>query len=457
MKKIYALLIAATILLTACQPTPEENVVINKGDDNLEQIIASNPVPEIEYIAPETWQDNLKKENVTINIDAIINVPEVTRFPVVGVDYIQFDKSYVDKAIEVFFGEAPPLEYTKRTKEYLENYILQEKERLATIENDPEYQKGDKAQLEEKIKDLQEEYQTAPSQETSNIIVDDTSLKEIEQGMSRITLSANLGDKGFATLDIWNVTSTKNSQLAFSSYPDEVTDIKTKSLGDNTPNGVSISIVDAIDIAENALKEMGVDDMTLTKTSLASLLTTKTEDVDTRSDNEAYMLTYEKSFGGIVVTNYQSKMLIDETSDGESNTEQYAPRLISEQINIMIDDSGIISFIWKNPTISTEIISENVAIKELNNIKEIFKQHIFYHQWYGDSDGRLDIYIERVELSYFLQPVRNSIDVYRAIPVWDFIGVRSKNGKEPTRNSFENTFLTINAIDGSIIDRSLGY
>ena len=45
---------------------------------------------------------------------------------------------------------------------------------------------------------------------------------------------------------------------------------------------------------------------------------------------------------------------------------------------------------------------------------------------------------------------------YMYVPVWDFIGTW-KTDYYATEPGKEFTFLTINAIDGSIIDRGLGY
>ena len=43
------------------------------------------------------------------------------------------------------------------------------------------------------------------------------------------------------------------------------------------------------------------------------------------------------------------------------------------------------------------------------------------------------------------------------IPVWDFIGTTTPGGKPMDDNAEEYVLLTVNAIDGSIIDRTLGY
>ena len=55
------------------------------------------------------------------------------------------------------------------------------------------------------------------------------------------------------------------------------------------------------------------------------------------------------------------------------------------------------------------------------------------------------IEIERIELGLMRVLEPDSLDTGVVVPVWDFYG---KSGE---------TYITINAVDGSIIDRRVGY
>jgi hypothetical protein len=98
-----------------------------------------------------------------------------------------------------------------------------------------------------------------------------------------------------------------------------------------------------------------------------------------------------------------------------------------------------------------------------------------------DSDtlvsNKLDI--DTAALGYFCTTVKDKPGEYRLIPVWDFSGTETgKSDVEKTLQHFdkkdwdtvrkqietedqphrsETSLLTMNAIDGSIIDRSVGY
>jgi hypothetical protein len=56
---------------------------------------------------------------------------------------------------------------------------------------------------------------------------------------------------------------------------------------------------------------------------------------------------------------------------------------------------------------------------------------------------------------------KDNPDHLMLVPVWDFLGTRiwkdTNSGKDVSSGNVNLSFLTINAIDGSVIDRNLGY
>ena len=82
--QLFSLLAALTLLLSACQPTPEEDIIVNKGDGALEAAIAATAVPSEQPLLPvdevgervEHWTDELHIRGLTCTIDADIVLPE---------------------------------------------------------------------------------------------------------------------------------------------------------------------------------------------------------------------------------------------------------------------------------------------------------------------------------------------------------------------------------------------
>ena len=113
-------------------------------------------------------------------------------------------------------------------------------------------------------------------------------------------------------------------------------------------------------------------------------------------------------------------------------------------------------------------MSTNVTILPFNKIQNIFRnQAANMLKWSEDmeSANKREIMVRSVELSYMRVSIKNRRDEYMLIPVWDFYGLQydaSDNGPTPVitppgRLELVNSIMTINAIDGSIIDRNLGY
>ena len=79
-KRFIIILIAALLLLCACQPTPEEPVVLQKDQDLMIQKGEATLPPEETYTppeAPERWQYDYEEGALTVHVDAKVTVPDV--------------------------------------------------------------------------------------------------------------------------------------------------------------------------------------------------------------------------------------------------------------------------------------------------------------------------------------------------------------------------------------------
>ena len=78
----------------------------------------------------------------------------------------------------------------------------------------------------------------------------------------------------------------------------------------------------------------------------------------------------------------------------------------------------------------------------------------------SDESISITFNITRVQLGLMRITEKDSTDTALLIPVWDFFGTYTMNvgeGDSSVNHDTNTSRLTINAIDGSIIDRSLGY
>ena len=161
MKKILiAVIIMLMLVLSACQPTPEEKVVTQK--DDLEELIQNTVSPtdcsetqtsekeqpieddeiqqeETEEPAPK-YQDHFEFQDgaFTVDIDAVVDEPDGS-VSVAKVEPYLFTQEDADRAVEVLMGDKPIYEYefpAMTAKATFQNKIIQLESVIASIKSD---------------------------------------------------------------------------------------------------------------------------------------------------------------------------------------------------------------------------------------------------------------------------------------------------------------------------------
>ena len=103
---ILCALLAVLPPLSACQPTPEEDVVVNKGDGTMEAAVAAPAAAPYRYEAPERWVETFTARDQTVRIDAGVEVPDDEYHPVLLVERRSFDAQQAVDYYTALFGEA---------------------------------------------------------------------------------------------------------------------------------------------------------------------------------------------------------------------------------------------------------------------------------------------------------------------------------------------------------------
>ena len=88
-------------------------------------------------------------------------------------------------------------------------------------------------------------------------------------------------------------------------------------------------------------------------------------------------------------------------------------------------------------------------------ITDVFQRMIMVkNSWLEDTDGSTYL-INRVHLGLMRIKAKDTRGEGLLVPVWDFWGIRDYSADRDVQD--EGICLTINAIDGTVIDRDLGY
>ena len=158
-------------------------------------------------------------------------------------------------------------------------------------------------------------------------------------------------------------------------------------------------------------------------------------------------LYYAREVGGIPVT-YSSE-------EGARNArEEFNPVLPREQLWFCMDSERI-SFQWHYPLDVTGMVAEDCELLPFDQIMDVFGTIAPLTLLPFEGEGGVSLTSDRVVLGYMCLQERNNPRAYRLVPVWDFFGVRTL-GRE-RQDDAQYSWLTINAIDGTVIDRVLGY
>lgn len=196
--------------------------------------------------------------------------------------------------------------------------------------------------------------------------------------------------------------------------------------------------VEAREVAENLIEQMGIDYMQLSRSG---------------GENETYGFYYVRSERGLRETYVETHL----GSSIVQTDESIAMKLWQpEYLWIVISRGEIVKLTWNNPSIKR-------GIKEVNLLSWDSIENIFYKQMeylltaseYSERYGQsVKINIYHVELG-MVKVLEKEGNGYTLIPAWSFIGKDEfiSNGDA----GMETCFLTINAIDGTIIDRGLMY
>ena len=161
-----------------------------------------------------------------------------------------------------------------------------------------------------------------------------------------------------------------------------------------------------------------------------------------------YRLYYARQVAGVPVTPVHQ-------GGGITENPQYAMPLQYESFAVDVGEEGIFSLDWQHPIEITGMIDEDCELLSFEQIMEVFTTICPLKYQTHESGGNTTLHINRATLGYMCLQERGNPTNYRLVPVWDFFGTRDYHGFHDDILNW--SYFTINAIDGTVIDRSLGY
>ena len=449
MKKYLAFALAL-LLLTACQPTPTEDVVANKAEGVLENVIDSESMEE--YAAEgngetaETLRDALhapEKASLTltgpvyggtlhVKMDAALHLPEVSKVPVLLVGRLHPSAAEKRRIAEtmtnraVFFGTDP------LGNERWLNTLEREKKALAALETKPYGPDADYESLEreytESIRRLLEVYnETKPGKQ------------EPWTGSWSDPLVSVFTESG---QHVWIETEAQDTCSIQYDASDAMPDGRERVIDDTA----------ARRLVEEALTVFGNTHYEVLSVRPADQGTRDQFNSETGIDDGSFTVSLRPVYEGIPVYEWNSYYGSDTAAQKAGLS--YSHAVVKERIFADVQNGRLASLTWIDPLEVLAVENENVPLLPFDRIMEIFEKQVFMNI-YLDS-GERTIRITDVYFSYRCVKKRDSDDYY-LLPVWDFVGYDTIFESLKKRHSISESILSVNAIDGSILNDLLGY
>lgn len=466
-KKTMRMLSAAlaVTLLSGCGAaetnTPAETSV------NQAMLLEKSAQPqESAYTFPEKFTGDWtgQEGKLTIHADAQVVAELGTALPTATVEPREFNQEDVDNLLKVFL-KGEPLYSHVQTKQELQGHL--------DYINSPDWtsdpgKPSDPASLEARRKELNAWYTAEIAKAPEE--------KPILHGFSDSDDPKWIG--GTATVDgiKWEVSIRNDIDGGWTAAYIERTDYKYRDYSIQLPDA---SKEESIARGNALMQALGLQNFVLTDAQQWS--------VELPGDNGIWRLYYAPTVNGFPIAG--ARQDITQTHDGTVYQDyqywDYAckdsenPDTVSWDLeNILLDvgKNGVLRFAWTAPStkpVVRQAESTLLPFEEIASIADTMLPEVIVGpketpltqlDQYNGFDTRMDVDITKVSLS--LMRIRDKGSLQGTIvPVWDFWGTSDWYDAEPNAYGYQEKgmryeyqpMLTLNAVDGTVVNRQLGY
>lgn len=484
MKKILAVWVAlCTMICLACVATPEQEYVTHKNTEEMLKKAAQTPAAfsdseqkdlrelyEIPYSFACT--ESYCEGHFVLTVSADIEVPKSSSLPIVRVEQGRFSQEMIYRLYH-YLSKERAFVYkaeTQLTKDQIANIVVALEERIQ--------QETDEAlieHLEEQIASYKKQYETAPQtvQEEScdgtfrpiPVYARNGELLCTYTGIDALTRDADEPPAFFCVTNpdpdaasTW-VDGQMGLQEAVLSYDDtriigqdgESDCLYIGNLDDPTYAQLSFRPREAMEVVRRFWDEVGIYEIQIDSIYW-----------DMNAEQPSYEVVCTRTVQGVPCA------CLNKITLGNDYSRMWS----YETISVFVDQEGIYSLSWEAPLSLKETVVENATLLPFNevekllftNMERIYGAGIHYKNGdriYGTTLEE-QITIDRITLSLQRINEQNYFDSALLVPAWNFYGesrvIAIESNAEYTETERPRSpFLSINAIDGSIIDPALGY
>ena len=495
--------------MAGCQESPGESVVVNKDMDNLIEE-AEKEDDEGFDVEEDAGKYNTYKTEITnealgvhVSVDAKVDIPQTDKLSMYRVEQKPISQEMIDRIRKELMGDETLYKGEQlygKLKSEIEKEIAYIRENIAKMDSGEisfpteEDYKQLKAEYQRYIDEYEKQYLAAPEEHKVDEIFDGKirSTEELynadksnefwkwvydcnpkgdayygvsngEDGYCKVLYahtSPNWGNEiryrkcayGYERL-IAQATGIEKGRRCLGRKADKE-QIKSVDWGSDGFNPVileestTITVDEAIEVADEFLKNVGLEEFKCYKGDIYTELIEMEAccDIEGNIFRTYYILTYMRNVNGVFVSPNDSPKVLDT---------EYIAQWPVEEMEIRVNDEGIVGFDYIAPLTVTEVLVDNVHMKPYEEIRKTFEEMVAIKHATQNENEEVKITVNRVALEYTRICEEDSLTNGLLVPVWEFHG---KSTLYFVGNPWStNDVMTINAIDGTVIDRSLGY
>lgn len=507
-------------LLSGCAQTPEDSIIKQKGasslknyeeaetltageknDSSVQDNTGDNSINDstenaaqnalrATLNAPERYQSEISDDTGKLQIftDADVEIPDADKVSAISVSQHPFDQTVMDRITDTFFPDAAIYSgdsYYQMTKEDYQKRIEELKGYVAEGNLDP-YDFGTDENgayyydIYQDIENAEQSYEAAPESKTLVEVHPQYGL-EVDDGQGGTYVLDDYFDGVAVTADGAEYSYIMKS---YNGMPMDVEIRKIhRELGDDMMHGwtgdyksmkadnpqvpdeeevkeaAGITLEEAKAIADEKVAKLNLDHMELTEWGYG--LCWGGEGGFTREGwvDTGYILHYKRSLNGIPITYTEDMGGNLEDMDSEMETWGY------EILDITVTKDGIDTVLFCNQYDIGDVKTENLKLLSFDEIIKIYeKMMLIQNADILNYESERAYNIDRITFGYtrIYEPSSDSTTGL-LVPAWDFFGSFESHAEYDgeqydTINAMQyQSYITINAVDGSIIDRGLGY
>ncbi len=441
MKKFTCLLLAIALLLVcmACQPTPEEEVVVNRRDGVMEEKIFGEAALNTEVEKPSHWTETIPvTDSFTVEIDCPVEWGEGDLYPVNRYAPNVFTAERIVELSNLFFGSITGLREQEVSYEELVNRLLQldkgcyegldEKGNALWTPYSAE-EKG------EKEAEIRAQMNQTPVVDTYIPFSADT-LPLQKVGHTHLTLQRQDGTLGYGDVFLeeghWSLYLNTGDGSILASEEDNL----------KVPFSPALTVDEAQSRAEAFLSTAGVEHM-----GLASAVKAKYGAYG-EVQSEGWLLTYAPTMAGtksVTLLGYGRHEGFRDTF-----TEEYASQLQTEELKLYVTEVGVAYMQWSNPYTLLETANENVSLLPFEEIQSCVKNYMqlgFARAAEKSNSEICRILVKQIVLTSTLVHVREDLETGYRVPVWAVFYLSTTD----EQMGYPQSVLLVNALDGTLV------